>query len=551
MTPTEITELLPYLTDEERAELDALVRADMAEVPWRPLPGPQSMAYESTADVIGFGGSAGGGKTDLACGKALTQHRVVQIFRREGTEVTAIVERMEEIIGHREGLGGKPPIWRNPSATTRIVEFGSVPNPGDEKKYQGRAKDLLVVDEAANFLEAQVRFLMGWVRSTTPGQRCQTLLTFNPPTSAEGRWIVKFFAPWIDRKFPGVRAKPGELRYVGVVPGANGVSRDVWVDGPAPFVIVDGEPCYDYDPAQYQAQDIVTPQSRTFIPSRVSDNPFLMGTGYLTVLQAMPEPLRSQMLYGDFEAGMEDDPWQVIPTAWVEAAMARWTDRSPKGEMDSMGVDVARGGRDATTISRRHGQWYDRMIKIPGAQTPNGQTVVGHVVANSRDQAVVHIDVIGVGASPYDLLRDARQQVVGVNVAEKSVGTDRSGRLQFFNLRSELWWKLREDLDPVNDTGMALPPDQELLADLCAPKWTMSGKTIKVESRDDIVERIGRSPDLASALILARLDTPKIGNIQRAQPAANRAVTHHDPVHDYAQRAHNPSPASYDPLAHF
>jgi hypothetical protein len=64
--------------------------------------------------------------------------------------------------------------------------------------------------------------------------------------------------------------------------------------------------------------------SRTFIPSRVSDNPYLMGTGYMTQLQSLPEPLRSQMLYGDFHAGVQDDPWQVIPTAWVEAAMARW-----------------------------------------------------------------------------------------------------------------------------------------------------------------------------------------------------------------------------------
>jgi len=34
--------------------------------------------------------------------------------------------------------------------------------------------------------------------------------------------------------------------------------------------------------------------------------------------------------------------------------------------------------------------------------------------------------------------------------------------------------------------------------------------TIKVESREDIVKRVGRSPDRASALILARMDTPKV-----------------------------------------
>lgn len=50
----------------------------------------------------------------------------------------------------------------------------------------------------------------------------------------------------------------------------------------------------------YKPEQIVTPQSRTFIPSRISDNPYLLGTGYLSQLQSLPEPLRSQMLNGDF-----------------------------------------------------------------------------------------------------------------------------------------------------------------------------------------------------------------------------------------------------------
>ena len=238
MNAAEVQELTSYLTKAEREELDALLADDLASVAWRPLPGPQSVAYFSDADVIGFGGAAGGGKTDLACGKALTQHERIAIFRREGTELTAVIDRLVELVGHRDGYNGQERIWRMPK---RQIELCSVPNLGDERKYQGRPKDLLVLDEAANMLEAQVRFLMGWVRSTTPGQKCQTLMTFNPPTSAEGRWIVAFFAPWIDKRFVGKRALPGEIRYVGVVPGENGVSRDLWVDSPASFVIV--EPC--------------------------------------------------------------------------------------------------------------------------------------------------------------------------------------------------------------------------------------------------------------------------------------------------------------------
>lgn len=528
MKPSDIAELLPYLTEEELAELNEIVSEDLADMVWRPLPGPQSLAAASQADVIGFGGAAGGGKTDLACGKAVCgDHEKIAIFRREGTELTAIVDRLVELFGSRDGYNGQDKIWRMP---TRQVELCSVPNPGDERKYQGRPKDLLVLDEASNFLESQVRFLMGWVRSTKPGQRSQTLMTFNPPTNAEGRWIIKFFAPWIDKKFKGKKAKPGELRYVGVVPTESGVSRDVWVDDGRPFVIIDGEIEYDFNPADYKPEEIVTPQTRTFIPSRISDNPYLSGTGYLSVLQSMPEPLRSQMLFGDFEAGMEDSVWQVIPTAWVEAAMLRWKDKSPKPEMDSMGVDVARGGRDNTVLSARHGNWYAKLVKMPGKSTPEGKQVVGAVVANLSDDAPVHVDVVGVGASPYDLLVQGHYQTVGVNVGEKSTWHGKSGRLQFYNLRSELWWRMREQLDPDNDTGVALPPDQELLADLCAPEWKMDGKNIKVESREDIIDRIGRSPDFATAVILAQLDTPKARRVMDAVGAKAAArVLEHDP----------------------
>jgi hypothetical protein len=500
------------------AELDALIAqkrrarraafdAERAKL-WRPDPAnvPQCMAFDSEADVLGFGGAAGGGKTDLAIGKALRKHQVAAIFRREATQLTGIVDRLTALLGSREGYNGSERIWRLPHLGLQI-EFGSVPNPGDEAKYQGRPKDLLVLDEAANMLEAQVRFLMGWVRTTDPEQRCQVLMTFNPPTTAEGRWVVEFFAPWLDPKHP-LPAQPGELRWFASIDG-----RDVEVADGTPFM--------------YDGQ-LVTPLSRTFVPSRVTDNRYLVGTNYMATLQALPEPLRSQMLFGDFQAGVQDDAFQVIPTAWVEAAMARWKPLDPKPPMDSVGVDVARGGADNTVIARRHGTWFDEALVYPGTRTPDGPTVAGLVVMATRDRAVQHVDVLGVGSSPYDFLKQSGAQVVGVNVGESSGGVDLSGRLGFVNLRSELWWRMREALDPANNRGIALPPDRQLLADLCAPTWQPVGNRVKVESREDIIRRIGRSPDWGSAFVLALLDTPKIATV-RATSAAERSVKGHNP----------------------
>jgi hypothetical protein len=525
----QIAELLPFLTGPEKREVEAIL-AHWDRVPWRPLPGAQSTAYNSTADIVGYGGAAGGGKTDLACGKAITRHQKVMVLRRVGTELTGIIDRLETLLGSKNGYNGQDKIWRTKrfDGAKLQIEFGALPNLGDERKYQGRDHDLLVFDEASNFLEAQVRFLFGWLRSVDAAQQCQALLCFNPPTSAEGRWIVDFFGPWIDKANPLYPTQPGQTRIAAMIPDGRGGSADIWVDRIDPFVLVDGKPVYDFDPADHEPEDIIKPKTRTFIPARVRDNPHLYGTGYMSTLQAMPEPLRSQMLNGDFAAGMEDDPWQVIPSAWAEAAMARWTRPLVLPVMDSMGVDVARGGKDNTTIARRHGNWFDEALVYPGTQTPDGPTVAGLSIAALRDLAPIHIDVIGVGASPYDFLKSARQQVIGVNVGERALGTDRSGRLTFSNLRSELWWKFREWLDPSNNTGAQLPPDKQLLAELCAPKWEPRGAIVYIESREQIIERIGRSPDRASAFILALIDTPRMATIEAR--SLNRKSRDYDPL---------------------
>ncbi len=68
-------------------------------------------------------------------------------------------------------------------------------------------------------------------------------------------------------------------------------------------------------------------------------------------------------------AGCGDHENQVIPTAWVEAAMARWKpDGGLRAKMTAMGVDVAAGGSDQTIIAARYGGWFDRLVKKPGAE---------------------------------------------------------------------------------------------------------------------------------------------------------------------------------------
>jgi hypothetical protein len=316
-----------------------------------------------------------------------------------------------------------------------------------------------------------------------PGQRCRVVTTGNPPTSAEGEWVIRYWAPWLDAQHPNP-AEPGELRWFAVVGGA-----DVEVGSSAVFI---------------HKGETIQPRSRTFIPARLSDNPFLAGTGYAAVLQGMPEPLRSQMLYGDFEIGTKDDPWQVIPTSWIRAAQARWSEEAkPEGKQTAVGVDVARGGIDKTVLAPRYGVWFGPLEKYPGTDTPDGPTVAGLVAASLTNGGYANEDVIGVGASVYDLGRLQNLDVRAINFAAGSDAFDKSGRLGFVNVRAAAYWGMREALDPDSGDGLMLPPDPELLADLTAPKWSMRTSGIQIESKEDIVKRIGRSPDSGDAVVLA------------------------------------------------
>lgn len=216
MNATEIAELEAYLTPTERDELYAILDADMAARPWRPLPGPQSMAYHSTADIVGYGGAAGGGKTDLAAGLILDSNERCLFARREKAQTEGVIQRLTEILGANEGYSSQKGAWRLPGGG--LCEFAGLDNPGDERRWQGRPHGVKVFDEVTEQRENQVRFVMGWNRTNRPDFKPRVLMTFNPPTTAEGRWVIKFFGPWLDKSHPLFPAAPGELRWAAMMP---------------------------------------------------------------------------------------------------------------------------------------------------------------------------------------------------------------------------------------------------------------------------------------------------------------------------------------------
>jgi hypothetical protein len=472
----------------------AALTAGMIRPHWTPnpdaddQPNPQRLALESAADELYYGGAAGGGKSDLLLGCALTQHRRAVVFRRVYPNLDAIIERSIEIVGNDGGFNKATRVWRLPRCR---LEFEACQHESDKTKQQGRPRDFYGFDEITEFTRTQYQFIIGWNRTTNPDQRCRVIVTGNPPLDADGAWVMEEWGPWLDPDFPDP-AEPGELRWY----YHDRDNNVVWLRTAAP-VEIDGV--------------TTVPRSRTFIPARLGDNPHLAADGrYLALLNSMPEPLRSRLRDGDFRAAAGVDPWQVIPTDWVRAAQQRWQESDPpSGAPDCLGVDVARGGQDRTALIARYGNWYSRPQTWPGSMTTDGPTVAGLVQAAYPNAERLHVDVIGVGSSAYDSLaamysRGRVSDARPVNVSEASRYTDRSGKLRMRNLRAELYWRLRDALDPDRGDDVALPPGNEIVADLCSARYrVLAGGVVEVESKEDIRSRLGRSPDVGDALLLA------------------------------------------------
>lgn len=486
MNIEDLESLRQHMTPAEMMDLDRLLTEGMPI--WLPQEGPQTNAFESLADELFYGGQAGGGKTDLGVGLALTQHHNSLILRREHKQLKAIVDRLAAVRGGRDGYNSQDGRWK--LGGDRSIDIGGCQHLEDRENYQGQPHDLIFFDELPQFLEAQYTFIIGWNRPASGAprtQRCRVVGAGNPPTDAEGEWVIRRWAAWLDEQHPNP-AMPGELRWYATLPDGKEQERE---DGSA----------FEF------GGETIQPRSRTFIPSSIEDNVFLARTAYKAVLQGLPEPLRSQMLHGNFGAGREDDPWQVIPTAWVKAAQDRWTPERPRDvPMSGLGVDVAMGGRDQTVLQPRYGDWFDTPQIHPGQSTPDSRITAGLIIGALRDGAPAYIDSIGPGAEAYGHLDGQGANVVSMNGAKPSVATDKSGRLKFVNKRAEWYWKMREALDPAADYPLALPPDAGLRADLCSARWKLTPRGIQVEAKEDIIKRLGRSPDKGDAAVYALCD---------------------------------------------
>ena len=126
----------------------------------------------------------------------------------------------------------------------------------------------------------------------------------------------------------------------------------------------------------------------------------------------------------------------------------------------------------------------------------------------------------GYGGVPYTTLVSNGIEPVAYKGAEASYARTADRKLGFTNKRSETWWKLREALDPsrAGGSGIELPDDQELLSDLTSVRFSAvqhrGVMSIKAETKEDVVKRLGHSSDKGDAVVMcwSRGDATMLGH---------------------------------------
>lgn len=203
-------------------------------------------------------------------------------------------------------------------------------------------------------------------------------------------------------------------------------------------------------------------------------------------------PLYQARVLGEFPDAGEG---VLFPLSLLEAAVGREVEvRKDAGV--TLGVDVARSiAGDKNAVAVTHGSRLELVATWRSNDTMQVVTRVLHEVAERKPQRI-RVDVGGVGAGVVDRLKQLGHPVTPVHF-----GGGPDDKKRFKNRRAELFWLLRDALEKGE---LALPDDEELVADLSALRYTFdqTGR-IQLESKDDVRKRLGRSPDRADAVALA------------------------------------------------
>lgn len=271
----------------ESATIDTLI--------FRPTPGPQEAALASEADVMIYGGAAGGGKTfelllDQARWAMSVRGFAGVIFRRTYPQIMAPGALWDESMKMFPYLGGSgvrsDARWVWPD-TGSWIKFSHLQHEKEMHDWQGAQLAIIAFDELTHFSETVFWYLSSRLR-TMCGIKPYLRATCNPEP---GSWVARLISWWLDPKtgFP-IPERAGVLRWF-----IRKGDEMIWADNreDLPEEMINGKK--------------VGAMSFTFIPAKVTDNIPLLEANpeYMAQLRALPFYERQLLLDGNWKVRRE------------------------------------------------------------------------------------------------------------------------------------------------------------------------------------------------------------------------------------------------------
>lgn len=249
---------------------------------------------QPAADIVGYGGAAGGGKSDALMMAAIIYcctytKAKIGYFRRTFVQLAGpggAIMRSEDLLHGLAKYNEQKRRWKFPNGS--ILQFCYLQRDQDVHNYQSQQFDVILFDEATQFTSFQVNYMQSRIRSVR-GYPTFCAMATNPGGIGHYWFKTQFVKAGEEEEPHDVEIEPGKFR------------------------------------------------SHIFIPATLSDNHILekMDPKYRKKLESMPQMLRQQLLDGDWDVaeGMAFTEWRThihvippfkIPDDWIRFRSADW-----------------------------------------------------------------------------------------------------------------------------------------------------------------------------------------------------------------------------------
>jgi predicted phage terminase large subunit-like protein len=360
----------------------------------RPQAGPQEAFFVSPADIVIYGGSAGGGKSWSLLLEPLRHinnpNFGAVIFRREHVQIWNEGGLWDESQKIYPLLGGTPNgegYWTFPLGAT--VTFGHLALERNIYSYQGAQIPLICFDELTHFTSKQFWYMFSRNRSMC-GVRPYIRATTNPEADS---WVAKLIEWWIDWDTGlAIEERSGVVRWL-----CKDGDKIHWGDSREEMA------------ARFPERGEHDFKSFTFIKAKLEDNQKLLEVdpAYRGNLLVLDQVERERLLNGN---------WKIRPAAGLYFKRAYFEPTTYLRPNPSEIEDIIR--------------YWDLAATEPHAQNPDPDWAVGTLFAKLKSGRYIVLDVVRVRGGPNDIERtikataerDGRTIRIGIELEPGSSG---------------------------------------------------------------------------------------------------------------------------------